>query len=99
MYLTRTAGIETFLGLYIAMISIMYLTRTAGIETAWTGRCKLEKQMYLTRTAGIETGTRITFGRIAECILPALRELKLRGGGAGVVTVMYLTRTAGIETD
>ena len=77
----------------------MYLTRTAGIETTQALAVIHQFLMYLTRTAGIETGTRITFGRIAECILPALRELKLRGGGAGVVTVMYLTRTAGIETN
>ena len=35
MYLTRTAGIETFLSLIsFIMILIMYLTRTAGIETS-----------------------------------------------------------------
>ena len=81
MYLTRTAGIET---IRIAPIDgvidiIMYLTRTAGIETKHNPASHTNLPMYLTRTAGIETPGILALKQIplTECILPALRELKL----------------------
>ena len=81
----------------------MYLTRTAGIETpsrTWHTCCT--RQMYLTRTAGIETRRKYHAGyqECFQCILPALRELKLTNPQKNTTNNrrMYLTRTAGIET-
>ena len=55
----------------------MYLTRTAGIETTLVASITTYVSMYLTRTAGIETPARRAWRSIAaQCILPALRELK-----------------------
>ena len=78
----------------------MYLTRTAGIETlGFSLLCRI-LLMYLTRTAGIETPARRAWRSIAaQCILPALRELKPQSWILiGIQMQMYLTRTAGIET-
>ena len=56
----------------------MYLTRTAGIETPESKRTGKRPTMYLTRTAGIETSAAKCTARTRyQCILPALRELKL----------------------
>ena len=79
----------------------MYLTRTAGIETHRTAlQARQILLMYLTRTAGIETNIRGSQACAPnECILPALRELKLTEMRLALDDIkMYLTRTAGIET-
>ena len=85
MYLTRTAGIETLFCVgFSSGAKAMYLTRTAGIETRLTDMSDAWHRMYLTRTAGIETLERYPRGVAAlQCILPALRELKLPPAGHG----------------
>ena len=101
MYLTRTAGIETYHTLPAgtgACPNVSY-PHCGNWNCVCPGRLLAFLLMYLTRTAGIETF--ISFPEVFmafKCILPALRELKLQFGFHSQIPfiLMYLTRTAGI---